>query len=109
MSVSPMTLPRIELIYQDGCGQLVAARAAIRSALTVAGYPLVWQEWERDGAEAPAYARDWPSPTVLIGGLEVTGRAAPPADLPAARACCAFLPPAPPQIFAALTAVLPRH
>lgn len=99
-----MNMPRVELIYESGCAQLVAARAAIRSALTVAGFPLMWQEWDRAESEAPSYARAYPSPTVLVAGREVTGQLVPPPDGAGRVACCAFAPPEPRQIFAALTA-----
>ncbi|HKJ93361.1 MAG TPA: glutathione S-transferase N-terminal domain-containing protein [Longimicrobiales bacterium] len=66
---------RIELIYFEGCPNVERARANLRTALDAAGLDAPVEEWDRDAPEAPAYARGYPSPTVLVDGRDVSGDA----------------------------------
>ncbi len=78
-----MTKPLIELVYFSGCPHVDDARAALRSALEGVGLPAEWQEWDQDRPETPARVQGHGSPTVLVGGRDVTR-----AGLPnAGRAC----------------------
>lgn len=61
----------IELIYDRDCPNVHAARANLREALTQAGLPATWQEWERGSAECPPHYRRYGSPTILIHGRDV--------------------------------------
>jgi len=63
----------IELIIDRGCPNVEAARAELRRALSDLELPLRWQEWDRESTEAPAHARKYGSPTVLVNGRDVVG------------------------------------
>ena len=63
----------VELIVDQGCPNVEAARVELRSALSDLELPLRWQEWDRESTEAPAYARQYGSPTVLVDGRDVVG------------------------------------
>jgi hypothetical protein len=78
-----MDAPPIELVYFSGCPHVGEARAALRAALEAAGLPAAWREWDQTHPETPARVLGYGSPTVLIDGVDVTGRA--PAN--AGRAC----------------------
>ena len=64
---------RVELIYQESCPNVESARAALREALRRAGRAPRWREWERSTAGAPAHARLYGSPTILVDGRDVAG------------------------------------
>lgn len=64
---------KIELIYFDGCPNAEAARVNLRQALETLGLQVRWQEWEQGDTAAPAHAREYGSPTVLVDGRDVTG------------------------------------
>lgn len=63
----------IELIYDKDCPNVMDARAALLRAFPRSGHPPRWTEWERSAPEAPAYARAYGSPTILIDGKDVAG------------------------------------
>lgn len=63
----------VELIIDRGCPNVEVARAELRRALSDLELPLQWQEWDRESAEAPTYAREYGSPTVLVDGRDVVG------------------------------------
>jgi hypothetical protein len=67
--------PLIELVYFSGCPRVDAARAALRTALEGVGLPAEWQEWDQARSETPARLQGHASPTVLVGGKDVTGAA----------------------------------
>jgi hypothetical protein len=73
----------VELIYDATCPNVDAARQQLRDALTRAGRPPVWTEWDRAASGSPAYVRRYASPTVLVAGCDVTGAA----DLDAGDGC----------------------
>lgn len=93
-----MTTPLIELVYFSGCPHVDAARAALRTALEGMGLPAQWQEWDQARGETPARLQGHGSPTVLVGGRDVTR-----VELPnAGRACRADGVPSSQMIAAAL-------
>jgi hypothetical protein len=92
------TRPLIELVYFSGCPHVEVARAALRTALEEMGLPLQWQEWDQTRSETPARLQGYGSPTVLVGGKDVTG--AEPRN--AGRACRADGVPSSQMIVAAL-------
>lgn len=62
---------KVELVYFTGCPHVEAARRAIRDALSAAGLPPCWQEWNSDDAATPDALRGYGSPTVLVNGRDV--------------------------------------
>jgi len=66
---------RVELIYQDSCPNVEGARAALRAAFRSIGRAPRWTEWERGAPGAPAHARLYGSPTILVDGRDVAGAA----------------------------------
>lgn len=69
-----MTVPYyIELIFDATCPHVEAARAQLREALTRAGRPATWTEWDRAALDAPPYARRYASPTILVDGRDIAG------------------------------------
>lgn len=77
-----MTTHRIELIYEQTCPNIDAARTLIHAACTQLGTAPVWQEWEIGDPLLPAHARGFGSPTILVDGHDVVGESAGCAD------CC---------------------
>lgn len=63
----------VELVYFTGCPHVEEARRAIRGALALEQLPLVWQEWDQHDPATPARVQRYASPTVLVGGRDVTG------------------------------------
>lgn len=59
----------VELIFDATCPNVDAAREALYEALGA----FAWVEWERADPAAPAYAKAYGSPTVLVGGRDVAG------------------------------------
>ncbi len=76
-------MPTIELIYDADCPNVPATRVRLTQALQAVGLPVHWREWDRAAADAPAYARRYGSPTVLVNGQDAAG--APPSDAPSCR------------------------
>lgn len=95
---------RIELITFEGCPNAAEARANAHAAIAAAGLALSLREWDRDSADAPDYARRYPSPTILVNGRDVSG--ADPADGGHVAGACCAAPGAPSvsSILAALSA-----
>ncbi|MFG0332430.1 MAG: hypothetical protein ACF8TS_03620, partial [Maioricimonas sp. JB049] len=75
----------LELIYDRDCPNVEAARQQLRLALEQSGRPVRWTEWERNAPQSPAYVRQFGSPTILVGGIDVAGTA------PSAQADCCRL------------------
>ena len=75
--------PRVELVYDEECPQVAAARCALVEAFAQQSLSAAWSEWERSDPEAPDYARLCGSPTILIDGRDV---APPPTS--AGDGCC---------------------
>ena len=72
--------PRVELIYDPGCPNVVAAREAMLEGFAIRGAAPSWTEWARGSPDSPDYARGYGSPTVLVDGRDVAGQ--PPGDGP---------------------------
>lgn len=66
-------MPKIELVYDRDCPNVEATRVVLRRALGKAGLPEEWTEWDREAPESPEHARSYGSPTVLVGGTDVSG------------------------------------
>ncbi len=66
-------MSRIELVYDQTCPNVDAAREEIRSALEAAGLPSDWVEWDREADDSPDRVRNFGSPTVLVDGVDVSG------------------------------------
>ena len=66
-------MSRIELVYDQTCPNVDAAREEIRSALEAAGLPSEWVEWDREADDSPDRVRNYGSPTVLVDGVDVSG------------------------------------
>ena len=64
---------QIDLVYFSGCPNVDAARAGVRAALRSAGLPETWREWDQTDPATPDALCDYASPTVLVGGVDVTG------------------------------------
>ncbi len=76
-------MPTIEFLYDRDCPNVGDARDALRSALERSGLPARWREWERGDPAAPAHARRYGSPTILVDGRDAAGE--PPSDEPSCR------------------------
>ena len=68
-----MKIPRIELVYFEGCPNASQARANLREAVEASGRALTWSEWDLMEESTPAGFRRFGSPTVLVNGADVTG------------------------------------
>lgn len=65
--------PDVELVYFTGCPNVAYARENLRAALTRAGLPCQWREWDLEDGSTPRALRRHPSPTVLVDGRDVMG------------------------------------
>ena len=63
----------VELIYINDCPNVPDARTRLLSAFAQAGLPPRWTEWEASDPDAPAYAKGYASPTILVDGKDVAG------------------------------------
>ena len=61
----------VEFIYDPDCPNVAEARAQLLRAFSETGISPRWVEWNRDSAEAPANARGFGSPTLLVNGRDV--------------------------------------
>lgn len=61
----------VELIYQADCPNVRRTRQNLLEALAGSGAPARWTEWDSTGPGAPAYARHFASPTILVNGRDV--------------------------------------
>jgi mercuric ion transport protein len=66
-------MPAVELVWDDDCPNVDAARANLREALQRLGTAPGWTEWRRDDPAAPEHARRAGSPAILVDGLDVEG------------------------------------
>ena len=67
--------PTVELIFDSACPHVEIAREQLRQALSQLGRRAAWVEWDRAAPDAPAYARRYASPSVLVAGRDVAGDA----------------------------------
>ena len=65
------SVPRVELVYDPDCPNVERARAVLRAALSEAGIPEKWQEWERGAADTPGSLRELGSPSILVNGRDI--------------------------------------
>lgn len=65
---------KIHLLHFAGCPNVDAARAALRDALAEEKLAVPVEEIDVEHASAPAWARGWGSPTILIDGKDVAGQ-----------------------------------
>jgi mercuric ion transport protein len=72
----------VELVWDEDCPHVDAARANLREALAQVGQPGAWHEWRRDDPQAPERARRAGSPAILVDGRDVEGHEND------GRACC---------------------
>ncbi len=68
-----MKMPRIELVYFEGCPNASQARDNLREAVEASSQVLTWSEWDLMMESTPADFRRFGSPTVLVHGEDVTG------------------------------------
>jgi hypothetical protein len=61
----------IELIFFRGCPHLDKARANLAEACSEEGLPPAWAEWDLDDPQTPEERQRFPSPTVLVDGIDV--------------------------------------
>lgn len=66
-----MNTPKIELIYDTDCPNINAARTQLVRAIKETGINLPWQEWNSKDENAPIYARNYGSPTILVNEHDV--------------------------------------
>ena len=64
-------IPRVELVYFEGCPHADEARRRLARALSSAGFNASWDEWDTTLPATPEHYRRFGSPTVLINGADV--------------------------------------
>ena len=84
-------MSRIELVYDQSCPNVAAARDQIREALSLAGLPHDWREWDRDSLDTPQGLRPFGSPTILVDGQDVTALGEKTSALPTANSCRVYV------------------
>jgi len=62
----------VELVYENTCPNVKAARARLLEAFQLAGLPPNWHEWEISRPETPENVRRFGSPTILVNGKDVS-------------------------------------
>lgn len=62
----------VDLVFFDGCPNADEARINVRDALGGGS----WREWNLSSPDTPDRFRGYGSPTVLVGGRDVTGASA---------------------------------
>ena len=63
----------VDLVYFEGCPNIVKTRERLLSAFKDVGIPPRWKEWRSDDPESPRQVRGWGSPTILVDGRDVAG------------------------------------
>ncbi len=66
--------PSVQLVYDRDCPNVGRARESIAAALREVGLPVAWTEFDRADESTPDTLRAFGSPTVLVHGLDVSGR-----------------------------------
>lgn len=74
--------PTVDLIYDEECPNIRAARSNLMRAFSRAGLEARWSEHGIGDADAPARVRGYGSPTILVDGTDVANAA------PGAESCC---------------------
>ena len=65
---------KIQLLHFGGCPNVDATRVALRTALAAENVEAAVEEIDVERPDAPAWARGWGSPTILVDGQDVTGQ-----------------------------------
>ena len=76
-------MPTIDLIFDDDCPNVIAAREQLLSACINLGLPARWNEWSRTARDTPEHFQRFGSPTILVDGRDITGE-----SLAGVGACC---------------------
>ncbi|MGH7523017.1 MAG: hypothetical protein ACREK8_01800 [Gemmatimonadales bacterium] len=84
-------MSRVALVYDQSCPHVTAARDQIRAALSLAGLPARWDEWDRDSRETPEALRPFGSPTILVDGRDVAASGDEELALPTANSCRVYV------------------
>ncbi len=71
-----MAAARVELVWDEACPNVEAARTVIRDALAEVGADATWREWSLHDAAMPERLRGYGSPTILVDGVCVSGQPA---------------------------------
>lgn len=74
---------KIQLLHFQGCPNVDVARAALRTAIAEEKLDVAVEEIDVEDPAAPAWARGWGSPTILVDGKDVAGQE--PSASPACR------------------------
>lgn len=64
-------MPKVELIYDNDCPNVEAARQQIRRAFQELREFAKWDEWNQSDPSIPDHARRYGSPTILVDGKDV--------------------------------------
>ena len=64
---------QVELVYEQTCPNIEAARKQLLKAFVKADLSPHWQEWEVSSADAPEHIHGYGSPTILVNGQDVSG------------------------------------
>jgi len=67
-----MAHPKIQLLVFDGCPLADAARSSLQTALQLMGLA-EFEEIDLLDPATPEELREWGSPTILVGGEDLTG------------------------------------
>jgi len=63
----------VEFIYEKNCPNIAKSRMQLLRAFSALKIKPHWLEWEVNDAEAPAYVRQYGSPTIMVDGKDVDG------------------------------------
>lgn len=66
---------QIDLVYFEGCPHVTTARQRLQDAVRSVSPSLQWTEWDSDATTTPTRFRGYSSPTVLVNGVDVEGKA----------------------------------
>lgn len=64
-------MPRVDVIYFEGCPHVEAARVHLERAFAMVGLPPTWQEHDLGSPGMPPDLRRYGSPTILVDGRDV--------------------------------------
>lgn len=74
---------QVEFLYEETCPNVAATRRNLMRAFSNAGVVPKWREYRLEAEDAPSYAHGYGSPTILVNGRDLEGRA--PDQHPACR------------------------
>jgi hypothetical protein len=64
-------MARVDVIYFHSCPHVDAARAHLRRAFAMVGFPPKWEKHDLDSPDLAANLRLYGSPTILVDGRDV--------------------------------------